>query len=135
MNYRLIVRYEDTGVVTIQQFADLRTIYTIIGYLDNTVENGARLTYEIQQRSYFRGIETIDHYGDKFRRTVLVKDFTKNLDDIRLKNIFLDIFRNLVYNLDILKGRFLKWLLSLCCVFCPLGLRVLVCPLWVRIRS
>lgn len=32
-----------------------------------------------------------------------VKDFTKNLDDIRLKNIFLDIFRNLVYNLDILK--------------------------------
>lgn len=34
MNYRLIVHYEDTGVVT------------------------------IQQRGYFRGIETIDHYGD-----------------------------------------------------------------------
>lgn len=64
MNYRLIVHYEDTGVVTIQQFADLHTIYIIIGYLDNTIENGARLTYEIQQRSYFRGIETIDHYGD-----------------------------------------------------------------------
>lgn len=53
MNYRLIVHYEDTGVVTIQQSADLRTIYTIIGYLDNTVENGAQLAYEIQQRSYF----------------------------------------------------------------------------------
>lgn len=64
MNYRLIVHYEDTGVVTIQHFADLRTIYTIIGYLDNTVENGAQLAYEIQQRSYFRGIETIYYYGD-----------------------------------------------------------------------
>ena len=34
MNYRLIVHYEDTGVVA------------------------------IQQRSYFREIETIDYYGD-----------------------------------------------------------------------
>ena len=64
MNYRLIVRYEDTGVVTIQQFADLNTIETITDYLDNAVENGARLAYEIQQRSYFRGIETIDYCGD-----------------------------------------------------------------------
>lgn len=64
MNYRLIVRYEDTGVVTIQQFADLNTIETITDYLNNAAENGARPTYEIQQRSYFRGIETIDHYGD-----------------------------------------------------------------------
>lgn len=64
MNYRLIVHYEDTGVVTIQQFADLRTISTITGYLDNATKNGARLAYEIQQRSYFRGIETIGHYGD-----------------------------------------------------------------------
>lgn len=64
MNYRLIVRYEDTGVATIQQFADLRTTSTITGYLDNAIENGARLTYEIQQRSYFRGIETIDCCGD-----------------------------------------------------------------------
>lgn len=64
MNYRLIVRYEDTGVVTIQQFADFRTISTITGYLDNATESGARLAYEIQQRSYFRGIETIGHYGD-----------------------------------------------------------------------
>lgn len=46
MNYRLIVRYENTG------------------YLDNAIENGARLAYEIQQRSYFRGIETIDYCGD-----------------------------------------------------------------------
>lgn len=64
MNYRLIVRYDDTGVVTIQQFADLDTIETITGYLDNAMENGAQLAYEIQQRSYFRGIETIDYCGD-----------------------------------------------------------------------
>ena len=64
MNYRLIVRYEDTGVTTIQQFADLRTVSTITSYLDDAIENGARLAYEIQQRSYFRGIETIDYYGD-----------------------------------------------------------------------
>lgn len=64
MNYRLIVYYEDTGVATIQQFADLCTISTIIGYLDNARENGAQLAYEIQQRSYFRGIETIGYCGD-----------------------------------------------------------------------
>lgn len=38
MNYRLIVRYEDTGIVT------------------------------IQQRSYFRGTETIDYCGDVGQR-------------------------------------------------------------------
>lgn len=64
MTYRLIVRYNDTGVVTIQQFADLDTTETITGYLDNAIENGARLAYEIQQRSYFRGIETIGYCGD-----------------------------------------------------------------------
>lgn len=64
MNYRLIVRYEDTSVVTIQQFADLNTIETITDYLDNAAENGAQLAYKIQQRSYFRGIETIYYYGD-----------------------------------------------------------------------
>ena len=64
MNYRLIVRYENTGVTTIQRFADLRTISTVTSYLDNAIENGARLAYEIQQRSYFRGIETIGYYGD-----------------------------------------------------------------------
>ena len=64
MNYRLIVRYKDTGVTTIQQFEDLRTVSTITGYLDEAIENGARLAYEIQQRSYFRGIETLDYCGD-----------------------------------------------------------------------
>lgn len=64
MNYRLIVRYENTGVVTIQQFADLCTISTVTSYLDNARENGSQLAYEIQQRSYFRGIETIDYCGD-----------------------------------------------------------------------
>lgn len=64
MNYRLIVHYEDTGIITIQQFADLDAIDTITNYLDNATENGARLAYEVQQRSYFRGIETIDYYGN-----------------------------------------------------------------------
>ena len=64
MNDRRIVRYENTGVATIQQFADLRTISTITSYLDNARENGAQLAYEIQQRSYFRGIEAIDYCGD-----------------------------------------------------------------------
>lgn len=68
MNYRLIVRYEDTGIATIQQFADLRTISTITRYLVNAMENGARLAYEIQQRSYFRGTETIDYCGDVGQR-------------------------------------------------------------------
>lgn len=44
-----------------------------------------------------------ERFHKKFRRTVLVKDFTKKLDEGRLKNIFLDFFRNLVYTLDILK--------------------------------
>lgn len=48
MNYRLVIRYENTGAITIQQFADLDTIETITDYLDNAIENGARLAYEIQ---------------------------------------------------------------------------------------
>ncbi len=64
MNYRLIVRYEDTGIITVQEFADLDTIDTIINYLDNAVENSARLAFEVQQKSSFKGIETIDYYGD-----------------------------------------------------------------------
>lgn len=81
MNYRLIVRYEDTGVVTIQQFADLRTISTITDYLDNATENGARLAYEIQQRSYFRGIETTGHYGDVGRWKMITGMNNKNVYD------------------------------------------------------
>lgn len=81
MNYRLIVRYEDTGVVTIQQFADLRTISTITDYLDNATENGARLAYEIQQRSYFRGIETIGHYSDVGRWKMITGMNNKNVYD------------------------------------------------------
>lgn len=47
MNYRLIVHYWITGVVTIQQFADLDTIETITNYLCNAIDSGARLAYEI----------------------------------------------------------------------------------------
>lgn len=59
MNYRLIVHYEDTGVVTIQQFADLRTIYTIIGYLDNTVENGASLLMKSSSGATLEGLKPL----------------------------------------------------------------------------
>ena len=46
------------------------------------------------------------------------------------------LWKNIVYfNYSKEEMRFLKWLLSLCLVFCSLGLRVLVCPLWVCVRS
>ena len=50
MNFRLIVRYYDTGVITEQYFPDADTPDTIINYLDNALENGAKLNYILQQR-------------------------------------------------------------------------------------
>ena len=50
MNFRLIVRYYDTGVITEQYFPDTDTPDTIINYLDNALENGAKLNYILQQR-------------------------------------------------------------------------------------
>lgn len=41
MNFRLIVEYHDTGVITEQYFPDMDTPDTIINYLDNALENGA----------------------------------------------------------------------------------------------
>lgn len=58
MNYRLIVRYFNTGVVTDQKFPDLEDINTITDYLDNVIENGAKLGYEVQ-RKYDDGMITI----------------------------------------------------------------------------
>lgn len=51
MNFRLIVKYYDTGIITEQYFPDTDTPDTIINYLDNALENGARLDYILQQRA------------------------------------------------------------------------------------
>ena len=51
MSYRLIVEYHDTGTVMEQYFPDTDTPDTIINYLDNALENGARLKYLLQQRT------------------------------------------------------------------------------------
>lgn len=59
MNFRLIVEYHDTGIITEQYFPDTDTPDTIINYLDNTLENGARLKYLLQQKTE-TGIKTID---------------------------------------------------------------------------
>lgn len=49
--------------------------------------------------------EDCERFHKKIRRTVLVNIFTKKLDECRLKNIFLDFSRNLVYTLGILKKK------------------------------
>ena len=59
MNFRLIVEYHDTGIITEQYFPDTDTPDTIIHYLDNALENGARLKYLLQQKTE-TGIDTID---------------------------------------------------------------------------
>lgn len=62
----------------------------------------------IEKRKFFPLFffeKVCEYFHKKFRRTVLVKDFTKNLDDIRLKNIFLDKYKNFCYNLNIIKER------------------------------
>ena len=59
MNFRLIVEYHDTGIITEQYFPDTDTPDTIINYLDNALENGARLKYLLQQKTE-TGIDTID---------------------------------------------------------------------------
>lgn len=59
MNYRLIVEYQDTGIITEQYFPDADIPDTIIHYLDNVLENGAKLEYLLQQKTAI-GIETIN---------------------------------------------------------------------------
>ena len=59
MDFRLIVEYHDTGVITEQYFPDTDNPDTIINYLDNALENGARLKYLLQQKTE-TGIDTID---------------------------------------------------------------------------
>ena len=59
MDFRLIVEYHDTGVITEQYFPDTDNPDTIINYLDNALENGARLKYLLQQKTE-TGIDVID---------------------------------------------------------------------------
>ena len=59
MDFRLIVEYHDTGIITEQYFPDMDTPDTIINYQDNALENGARLKYLLQQKTE-TGIDTID---------------------------------------------------------------------------
>ena len=59
MNFRLIVEYHDTGIITEQYFPDTDTPDTIIDYLDNALENGAKLKYLLQQKTE-TGIDTIE---------------------------------------------------------------------------
>ena len=65
MNFRLIVEYYDTGVITEQYFPDTDTPDTIINYLDNALENGARLEYLLQQKTK-TNIKTIDGNSDNY---------------------------------------------------------------------
>lgn len=59
MNFRLIVEYRNTGVIIEQYFPDTDTPDTIIHYLDNAIDNGAKLKYLLQQKTE-TGIDTID---------------------------------------------------------------------------
>lgn len=65
MNFRLIVEYHDTGIITEQYFPDMDTPDTIINYLDNALENGARLKYLLQQKTK-TNIKTIDSNSDNY---------------------------------------------------------------------
>ena len=51
MDFRLIVEYHDTGIITEQYFPDTDTPDTITNYLDNALEHGARLKYLLQQKT------------------------------------------------------------------------------------
>ena len=65
MNFRLIVEYHDTGIITEQYFPDTDTPDIIINYLDNALENGARLKYLLQQKTK-TNIKTIDSNSDNY---------------------------------------------------------------------
>ena len=65
MDFRLIVEYHDTGIITEQYFPDTDTPDTIINYLDNALENGARLEYLLQQKTK-TNIKTIDSNSDNY---------------------------------------------------------------------
>lgn len=59
MNFRLIVEYYDTGVITERYFPDMDNPDTIINYLNNALDSGARLKYILQQKTE-TSIDTMD---------------------------------------------------------------------------
>lgn len=63
MNFRLIVRYDVTKEVTDQYFATLGDANTVATYLENAIENGARLGFTIQEKVASGDIVTIDENG------------------------------------------------------------------------
>lgn len=60
MNFRLIVRYDMTEEVTDQYFATLGDADTVVTYLDKAMENGARLSFVVQEKVASGDIVTID---------------------------------------------------------------------------
>ena len=59
MNFRLIVEYHNTGIITEQYFPNMDIPDIIINYLNNALENGARLKYILQQKTE-TSIDTMD---------------------------------------------------------------------------
>ena len=59
MDFRLIVKYDNTSILSEQYFPDTDIPDTIIHYLDNAIDNGAKLKYLLQQETE-TGIDTID---------------------------------------------------------------------------
>ena len=64
MNYRLIISYEITGEVIVQSFEEAEYADNIIAHLDRTLENGAKLGFELQHRSKDGENEILDYGGN-----------------------------------------------------------------------
>ena len=63
MNFRLIARYDVTEEVTYQYFATLGDAATVVTYLDKAIENGARLSFVVQEKIASGDIVTLDENG------------------------------------------------------------------------
>ena len=63
MNFRLIVRYDVTEEVTYQYFATLGDAATVVTYLNKAIENGARLSFVVQEKIASGDIVTLDENG------------------------------------------------------------------------
>ena len=63
MNFRLIARYDVTEEVTYQYFATLGDAATVVTYLNKAIENGARLSFVVQEKIASGDIVTLDENG------------------------------------------------------------------------
>lgn len=63
MNFRLIARYDMTEEVTYQYFATLCDAATVVTYLGKAIENGARLSFVVQEKVASGDIVTLDENG------------------------------------------------------------------------